>query len=422
MKKRRNTLYLLLFLLSCGGASGQLPSGALGRTNDSLPLPYSDYYTVRGGLAAFYTAVARDKSATVGFLGGSITYNPGWRDSVCAWLKGQFPATAFRFIPAGIPSLGSLPHAFRVQQDLLDSGRIDLLFVEAAVNDRVNGTDSITQLRSLEGIVRQVRRADPATDIVLMAFAEPGKTEDYDRGIVPAEVANQEAVAAHYRLPSINLAREVRDKMRHGEFDWQKDFKDIHPAPFGQELYFENIRQLLDTCWEGYQRSDGRGGLSAQEGPPAPRVLPPPLDGACFERGRYADIRLAHADTAWTMYPDWAPRDQAGTRPGYVRVPVLAAERPGAGLTLSFQGNAVGMAVVSGPDAGIVEYNIDGGAFRSLDLYTQWSSWLHLPWYVLFASALTEGPHVLRLRISGEKNAGSKGHACRIVHFLVNYF
>ena len=407
--KRLLTRLSLLLLLPFRNGVAQLPVGAKGRTSDATPLPYADYYTVRGGLSDFYTTVARNKTATVAFLGGSLTYNPGWRDKVCAWLQAKFPEVSFRFIPAGIPSLGSLPHTFRVQQDLLDSGRIDLLFVEAAVNDRVNGTDSITQLRSLEGIVRQVRRAGPSTDIVLMAFAEPGKTEDYDRGIVPAEVANQEAVAAHYSLPSINLAREVRDKMRHGEFDWKKDFEDIHPAPFGQQLYFENIRQLLDTCWEGYQ------------GSPAPHALPPPLDSACFERGRYAEIRLAHADTAWTLYPDWTPRDKAGTRPGYVHVPVLAAETPGAGLTLSFQGNAVGMAVVSGPDAGIVEYSIDGGAFHSLDLYTQWSSWLHLPWYVLFASALTEGPHVLRLRISGEKNAGSKGHACRIVHFLVNY-
>lgn len=405
---------LCLLLLCCGSVHAQLPVGAKGRTNEGQPLPYSDYYTVRGGLDAFYKAVVRDKAATVGFLGGSITYNPGWRDSVCAWLKARFPGTAFRFIAAGIPSLGSLPHAFRVQQDLLDSGKVDLLFVEAAVNDRVNGTDSITQIRSLEGIVRHVKKAGPRTGIVMMAFAEPGKTGDYEGGGIPAEVANQELVAEHYQLPSINLAREVHDKIRHGEFDWKQDFQDIHPARFGQALYFENIRALLDTCRRTYGRSGGAGR------PGGVVKLPSPLDSADLERGRYADIRLARPDSGWVLYPDWVPGDKADTRPGYVHVPVLAAEKPGAGLALSFRGTAVGMAVVSGPDAGIVDYSLDGGAFVSLDLYTQWSSWLHLPWYVLFGSALTEGPHILRLRVSGEKNQQSKGYACRIVHFLVN--
>ncbi len=411
---------LCLLLLCCGSAFAQLPVGAKGRTNEGQPLPYSDYYKVRAELDAFYKVVVRDKAATVGFLGGSITYNPGWRDSVCAWLKAKFPGTAFRFVAAGIPSLGSMPHAFRVQQDLLDSGKIDLLFVEAAVNDRVNGTDSITQVRALEGIVRHVKKAGPRTGIVMMAFAEPGKTGDYDKGVVPPEVANQELVAEHYQLPSINLAKEVRDKIRHGEFDWQHDFEDIHPARFGEELYFENIRALLDTCWSGYRRSGGAGRMTKAGVADGEGVTPPPLDSADFERGRYLDIRLARPDNVWAFYRDWVPGDHADTRYGYVHVPVLAAEKPGAGLELSFRGTAVGMAVISGPDAGMVDYSLDGGKFVSLDLYTPWSSWFHLPWYVLFGSALTDGPHILRLRVSGEKNQQSKGYACRIVHFLVN--
>jgi sialidase-1 len=96
------------------------------------------------------------------------------------------------------------------------------------------------------------------------------------------------------------------------------------------------------------------------------------------------------------------------------------AEKPGAELEFPFKGNAVGIAVVSGPDAGIIEYNIDGGAFKKIDLYTQWSSWLHLPWYLLLGSGLNGLPHKLHLRISGDRNPKSKGTSCRIVHFLVN--
>jgi sialidase-1 len=386
------------------------------------PLPYDNYFTIRGGLEHSYSAIAKEKKATVAFLGGSITYNPGWRDKVCDYLKKQWPLTNFRFIAAGIPSLGSLPHAFRIQRDLLDSGKVDLLFAEAAVNDRVNGTDSITQIRALEGIVRHARRSNPAMDIILMAFADPAKTKDYDAGKIPVEVANQELVAGHYQLPSINIAREVRDKMDHGEFSWEKDFKDVHPAPFGQELYFANIKALLEVCYGRYgggnegadSASDMRMGVS-QAVP-----LTAPLDKANLDNGRYYGVEHASYGKDWILNREWTPADSAHTRPGFVHVPVLSAVKPGAALSLSFTGNAIGVAILSGPDAAVISYAIDDQPSKQIDCYTQWSSWLYLPWYLLFGSGLTAGSHVLHLRISGERNPGSKGNACRIVHFLVN--
>ena len=210
-------------------------------------LPFSNYITQRKGLANAYAAISVKKNATVAFLGGSITYNDGWRNKVCAYLKERFPATKFHFIAAGIPSLGSLPHTFRLGQDVLDSGKVDLLFLEAAVNDQVNGTDSITQVRSLEGIVRHAKTSNPFMDIVLMSFADPDKTKQYNSGITPTSVANHELIAGYYQLPSINLAKAIRDKLANNEFSWEKDFKDLHPSPFGQELYFEAIKDLLSS-------------------------------------------------------------------------------------------------------------------------------------------------------------------------------
>jgi sialidase-1 len=382
------------------------------------PLAYTGYFTSRGGLGQSYTAITKEKKATVAFLGGSITYNPGWRDLVCDYLKKQYPLTEFRFIAAGIPSLGSLPHAFRIQRDLLDSGMIDLLFVEAAVNDRVNGTDSVTQVRALEGIVRHARHSNPAMDIIMMAFADPAKTRDYDSGKIPVEVANQELVAGHYHLPSINVAKEVRDKMNHGEFSWIKDFKDIHPAPFGQELYFNNIKALLETCYGSYEGGGKPADAAATKSQTV--LLPAPLDKANLENGQYYGIEHAIYSKDWTPDRDWKPADSAHTRPGFVHVPVLSAVRPGAALSLSFKGTAVGVSLLAGPDAGIISYSIDDLPSREIDCYTQWSGWLHLPWYLLFGSGLTDGPHVLHISISGDKNPASKGNACRIVHFLVN--
>ncbi|MBI5008249.1 MAG: SGNH/GDSL hydrolase family protein, partial [Bacteroidia bacterium] len=171
------------------------------------PKLYSgNFHTYRGGLTHSASKFEKEKSGRVAFLGGSITYNPGWRDSVSNLIRKRFPGTSFEFINAGIPSLGSLPDAFRFEQDVLSKGRIDLLFVEAAVNDRTNGYTAQVQIRAMEGIVRHARAANPETDIVFMYFVDPDKISDYNKGIIPGEIANHEKVAAHYSIPSVNLA------------------------------------------------------------------------------------------------------------------------------------------------------------------------------------------------------------------------
>lgn len=125
-------------------------------------------------------------------------------------------------------------------------------------------------------------------------------------------------------------------------------------------------------------------------------------------------------DVNWKINPDWTPADQAGTRSGFVHVPVLSAEKPGAALSLPFTGTAIGIAVISGPDAGTISYSVDGAAKKQIDLFTPWSNSLHLPWYLLLEGALKNGSHVLNISIDNTKNTGSKGNACRIVYFLKN--
>ena len=377
------------------------------------PLPFSSYIEKRGGLDNAYEAVAVRKNATIAFLGGSITFNGGWRDLVCAYLKQRFPDTRFHFIAAGIPSLGSLPHAFRLQRDVLDSGKIDLLFLEAAVNDQVNRTDSITQVRSLEGIVRHIKINNPLTDIVMMSFADPDKTKLYVRGITPVSVANHELVATHYHLPSINLAKAVCDKMANYEFSWEKDFKDLHPSPFGQKLYFSAIKDLLSSG----MAPAGTFSLKRKKNR---SKLPVLLNNGSFTKGRYLEIEHAVHDSSWIINKSWSPEDALGTRPGFVNVPMLVSSKPGSSFTLQFKGNAIGMAMVSGSDAGIVKYSIDNGPEKQMDLFTEWSQSLHLPWYVLFGSDLSNANHVLKVTISPEKNKKSQGTACRIVNFLIN--
>jgi sialidase-1 len=293
-----------------------------------------------------------------------------------------------------------------LQQDVLDSGRVDLLFLEAAVNDRANGVDSVTQLRALDGIVQHARNENPEMDIVLAAFADESKTAELRMGKEPVELRNHFLVADHYGLPSIDLAREVQERIDHGEFSWRDDFKDLHPSPFGQELYFSTIRSLLEAC------------LAAPGEPGA--GLAGPLDKNCFANGKYVAPEAVAVPARWTFIRDWSPSDSVATREGFVHVPVLETHQPGAELKFTFTGTAVGIAVTAGPDAGIIGWRIDNGPEKQLDLFTQWSGGLYLPWYCTLGQGLKPGRHILKLRVLEPKNAASKRTVCRIVHFLVN--
>ena len=381
--------------------------------------PYGyDYVALRGGLNRCRGKFEQEKTGRVAFLGGSITAASGWRDQVCEELKRRFPETRFEFINAGIPSLGSTPGAFRYQRDVLGQGPVDLLFEEAAVNDDTNGFSAIEQVRGMEGIVRQARLANPQLDVVLLHFVDPGKIDQINRGEVPSVIANHEKVAEHYGIPSLNLAREVTERIHAGEFTWAQDFRDLHPSPFGHDLYAKSVQRLFDAAWnEGAARSDVN--VPAQP-------LPAPLDPFSYFRGRLAnpqdllESKSLTLDQDWKLVPAWEPIDGAGTRPGFVKVPTLVAESAGATLKLKFQGSGVGLFVASGPDTGTVEYRIDQGDWHTQELFTIWSPQLHLPWAKMLASELTAGEHLLELKVAKTADAKSKGHAIRIVHFLVN--
>jgi hypothetical protein len=337
----------------------------------------------------------------------------GWRDSVAEDLQKRFPKTQFDFVHAGIGSLGSTPGAFRLERDVLSKGRIDLLIAESAVNDSTNGHTDIEQIRAVEGIVRHTFAANPEADVLLLYFVDPAKMDDVRKGERPAVIRNHERVAAHYGLPSLDLAEEVTERIAAGEFSWEKDFKSLHPSPFGHEIYRKAISRLMDVAVE-IQKNPHPGGL------PGPRPLPAPLDKAHYGSGKLVSPTGDAVSGGWQKLERWEPAAGEGTRPGFVGIPALVGSAPGECASFTFTGNAIGVFVAAGPDAGQLEYRVDGGDWQSRDLFTQWSSNLHLPWAVVLSAGLTDGSHNLELRVAGSRNSASKGTAIRVLHFLVN--
>ena len=358
---------------------------------------------IRGGLDNSLEAMTVKKEATVAFLGGSITEMTGWKEMVKDNLAWRFPDTEFKFIDAGIASLGSTPHAFRFEEDVLSQGIPDLLFVEAAVNDHTNFFGPREQVLGMEGIVRHALKVNPYMDIIFLHFIYDPFIPLLESGEIPDVIMNHERVANYYHLPSIDLACEVSARMQAGEFDWNK-FGGTHPAPFGHRIYANAIESLLDSCTKP-SKEYVRTPHSIQE---------TPLDKDCYEDGRLLPPSSALKVKGFRLEEDWVPSDGAGTRKQYVHVPTLVCENGGS-LTLEFEGTAVGLYCTCGPDAGVLSYTIDGHQYKPLDTFTPWSKGLHIPWLHMLADGLAPGRHVLRLKVLNGERSG-----CYIRNFAVN--
>lgn len=368
------------------------------------------HHTHRSSLSD--TCQAFQKGAfRIAFLGGSITHNPGWRDSLYTYFQHSFPETNFDFINAGIPSMGSTPGAFRFERDVLKQGPVDLLFVEAAVNDFYNHRTPTEITRGMEGIVRHALRVNSSTDIVMMHFSDPNKMELYRQGKVPKVIRLHEQVAAYYNISTINLAKEVTERIDAGEFDWENDFKDLHPSPFGQNIYYRSMKTFLENACKQDLQSDS----SKKTGSPSP------LDPYSYGKGVLIEPDDQYSSlNGWELIDDWQPSISAGTRSNFVNVPMLVGEYPGESIQFQFEGSAAGIAVASGPDAGIIEYRVDGSEWKKQDLFTQWSQQLYLPWYFTLVSGLEDGQHTLEIRLLDEKNPESRGRQAMIRYFFYN--
>ncbi len=370
----------------------------------------NDHVALRGDFQNARIQFTKAKAGTVAFIGGSITEMDGYRPMVCDILKGRFPETEFNFIDAGIASTCSTTGAFRLDTDVLQRGDVDLLFIEFAVNDDQDAHHSAADcIRGMEGIVRHARTHNPNIDIVITFFVNESMLETLQQGKTPLTIQSHTKVAEHYKIPTIGLANEVADRITASELTWQR-YGGVHPAPFGNAIAASMIDELMSQAWASPLASDAAI---------RPHTIPAmPLDPHSYAGGRFIDPATAKVKQGWTLaVPDWASLP-GSKRERFSNLPMLSADQPGDTVSLNFEGTAVGAYVVAGPDAGIIEAQVDGETWQTIDLYHQYSKGLHYPRTVMFAADLEPGKHTVTLRISGDTH--SLGHAARIIQFVAN--
>ena len=368
--------------------------------------------TLRGGLQNARLQFEQKKTGRVAFVGGSITQMNGYRPMVSDWLRGRFPETEFEFINAGISSTDSQTGAFRLGDHVLAKGRIDLLFVEFAVNDDQDAQHSRRGcILGMEGIVRQMRLRQPLCELVVTHFVNPPMLKQIQSGEVPPSIEAHEDVLRHYNVSSVYLAREVADRIAAGKLTWAQ-YGGTHPKPAGNAVAAKLIGELLDRRWAKP--------LPVGVAKGAALIPAKPLDAGSFFNGRFLSPGLAKRGDGWAWHvPEWK-KIPGSFRQKFAGLKLLCGGRASGEVSFEFEGRAVGAYVLAGPDAGVLEVSLDGGEFAPTNLYHRHSRGLHYPRTVMFATDLAPGRHLVRLRLAKPPGDGDGGTAARILQFAVN--
>lgn len=337
---------------------------------------------------------------SIGYFGGSITLGSGassesnnFRAKTTKWFKDTYPESQITEINAAIGGFGSQPNAFRAKSHLLVKNP-DLVFVEAAVNDWNANEKEVKD--SMEGVVRQIYEHNPKADIVFIYTTRKDAAEvSYANGQMMKTVLWHEEIAKHYGILSVNVGDELFEKVNSGEYPWESLLGDgTHPNDTGYELYTQSLTTFL-------KRELQKDAPSA----PADYKMPVKLSPSCYDKADIID--------SWDM--TFEGFDKSENSMGGRHPHMIISNKKDSVASVAFKGRSVGLYWLKSNDAGIVEWWIDGGTPKTIsgcdELALTGSA---RGTFNMLATNLSDGEHILNLRVTGEKDSGSKDAWIRI--------
>jgi lysophospholipase L1-like esterase len=354
----------------------------------------------RDGLKNVFSKLKAGQDVRIAYFGGSITAANGWRVKTLKWFKETYPTAKVGEIHAAIGGTGSDLGVFRCRQDVLRH-KPDLVFVEFAVNDGGAPPDQI--YRCMEGIVRQIRTADPATDICYVYTLHTGMKKDYEDGRCPRSTAAQERVADHYGLPSINVAMKIVEMAQAGKLVYRKekdaDGKD-KPVPEGVMVFSGDECHPTDAAHQVYSDVITEG-LKKMEpaARPGPYPLKAPLVADHLEKARLVPLTPAMMSPGWKKLD---PKAGLGRTFGDRLPEIWEGRTPGDTLSFKFKGTAAKLYDLVGPDGGQAVCTLDGKTGKPQPRFDSYCSYHRLAALTL-AENLQEAVHTVRVEIHPEQ-------------------
>ena len=369
------------------------------------------HFTARGGLPNFYAKIKNNETVKIAYFGGSITEQPGWRVHSRKALQEKFPNAKFEEIFAAIGGTGSTLGAFRLQNDVIRKNP-DLVFVEFAVNDLGEARSSKSIRRSMEGIVRQIWKANPYTDICFVYTFTKAHYATKSKGIMVRSQSAMEDVADFYKIPTIDFAIEIVELIKAGKLEMQVDpkgMKDVagkslnvnsnvavdkngripfsqdgvHPYPnTGHFLYNKALMSALEKIQK----------VKAKK---YKHKLGKPIDELCLENAKIVEpekLKLKGGKKYEAKSPfinklphnyvyEFSPKDE---------------------IEFKFRGTYCLAYVVIGNRSGSIEVEIDGKKQKDIMLFDGYCTWSRVGDRLIF-QAETNGVHTVKIRVSENK-------------------
>lgn len=353
---------------------------------------------LRGNLLRVKSAI-EGKRLKIGFAGGSITTAKtpsNWPTYVRGWLVNQYPNVRITTVNAAIGATGSLCALSLAQKEFIDKG-CDLVFVEYAVND--HGVDSEERMRTREGLLRKLLRANIDVVVVYTFFQDMFK--DTDQGRIPQSIADFEKLCDHYNVSSVNMAEGAYEHVRRGVIPWNTWLPDgTHPEHIGSWFYAEKVNDYLQLE------------LSRTDDIPLKKRdrLPSPL--SLFNWESAYEIPFDEVTTKGTWFVE---RE--------VFIPYfderLVTYAPHDLLSFTFEGRGLMIVFNYGKTSGKLEYRIDGGEWHQYAYERYW--WVpeeNFTNAVKFADDLPNGKHTFELRVTHGDKEGFTSADCRILKIM----
>ncbi len=318
-------------------------------------------------------AVQRQDQLDVGFIGGSVTYGAGvdtdreylsWRAIVRRWLRDQFSEKVkVEEYDASVGATGSFHGSYRMSDDLPLS-KLDVLFIEFAINDEYDALTEAQTKRNYESLIQQAYNANPNMQIIVLFTTDFDRRDQWETNSF-ARRNYQQAVADHYGIYWIDIGKEmwrvvkedygVNNPSSISDDVWRKYFTDVvHPTAAGYRVYADYIiSQLNDELYNTNifnQYNDYDLSYANKETLTAEDELKLYGKYLDFDEAGFDDIKGSY--TGWELKNSQAGDTNFGTQTG-----ALVSGSLNAHFGFKFKGNALAFFKTRGL-TGVLEYKV----------------------------------------------------------------
>ncbi len=278
------------------------------------------------------------------------------------------------------------------QYDLNGYGHLPgFLLLELSAGD-AGKTDPAALREALRWMYSKI----PAKRDFVLVYAPPGR--DFVRQLETPEyrttIAEYEKFAGEHGIPSFDFAAYLHDMIKSGKLRESDIFPEVSD-PFSIESDAPEAKRMTRIFEEAMVEA---------------------VRQITAGNKKRSTATVSCVDYATEEYPDgWMPWQFS---PVKYFLHVLVGSKPGAEFSFDFRGTAISAAGLVYPDSANLEYSIDGGAWKSVDVSSirpEKGCTYHC---ALLAKNLEGGgkKHTLKLRIAGN------GKSVHIGHFLIEYY